>query len=385
MSFPDVWMIISSFYPHIGGAERQAQQLAERLVLRGWRVNVLTRRHNPRYPYLPPTREDINGVPIRRVYSRAPSKLAALLFVLGGLWHLRRSGPGRLYYAHDLGTPALLGILAKLFLGGRCLVKIRSGQDRYNRQFRSLGARLQFWALRYAMDYFVAVSQEGVDMLVDHGIPKDKIAHIPNGVDMDLFYPATLAEKEHARRRLGLPLAKSIVIYVGRLVPVKGVDILLNAWSRLSPTHRNQALLLIVGVGQEEGKLLRFAQERGLQESVLFVGRQERVLDCFHAADLFVLPSRCEGLSNALLEAMACGLPVICSAVGGALDLIQPGKAGRLFAKEDDIGLAQALAGMLEASDHWEDMGNTVRQVVQQRASLSSNAESMVELYNTIQ
>lgn len=380
----DVWMIIASFYPHIAGAEQQAQRLSEQLTALGWRTAVLTRRHNPRYPYLPPVQETINGIPVYRVYSRGSSKVASLLFVLSGLWHLWRNGRGQLYHAHDLGAPALLGILAKLILGGRCLVKIRSGKSKYERRLRSVSGRLQFWVLRRMVDCFVAVSQEGVGMLRDYGIPEHRIAYIPNAVDTDYFHPATVAEKTQARHRLDLPLSKSIVLYIGRLLPVKGVDVLLNAWQQLPSEHRNRSLLLIVGDGPEAHRLQHFVAEHSLGESVCLAGRQENVLDYLHAADLFVLPSRSEGSSNALLEAMACGLPVVASNVGGSADIVEEKRNGALFEVENYNQLAQKLTSILSMPEQWAQMGICARQGVLVHAGLSHTVAQLNEVYNQL-
>lgn len=172
---------------------------------------------------------------------------------------------------------------------------------------------------------------------------------------------------------------------MGRLQLRKGGDVLLRAWAKLPSLYRDTAQLVFVGDGDERTSLGDLAVSLGLEEGVTFVGSQENVCDWYQASDVFILPSRSEGLSNALVEAMACGLPVICSAVGGALDLVQPGETGELFVSENDADLARVMIKVLESSDLWTEMGCAARKVVEERVSLISQVKRLSDLYRVLQ
>src|SRR5206468_11245241 len=121
---------------------------------------------------------------------------------------------------------------------------------------------------------------------------------------------------------------------------------------------------VIVGPGAEHGRLEQQAAASGVQESVLLTGSRSNVMDYYHAADVFALPSRSEGLSNALAEAMACTLPAVASALGGALDLIPEGDSGHLFEPENVAQLSEKLAQLLNSDAKRLQMGQRGREAV---------------------
>lgn len=378
-----IWMLTSSFYPHIGGAEQQAQRLSQQLVAQGWEVTILTRRHNPRYAYLPAACESIDGVPVRRVFSNGSFKLGSLLYLLAGLWYLWRHARQDVYHAHDLGAPALLSVLAKLLCGGRSVVKLRGGVAQYERLRPFLLFRLQFWFLKNGVDCFVAVNRDVIDYFKQRGVGAEKLTYIPNGIDVQQFRPVAKAEKAALRRALGLAADAKVVLFVGRLETVKGPDVLLQAWQQLPAPLRRQARLIFVGEGSKTERLRTFVAQSELAH-VCFAGRQENIADYYQAADLFVLPSRSEGLSNALVEAMACGLPVISSAVGGALDLIEPDVDGCLFPNEDAAVLSCAIARFLQAPGPYAAMAARGRRLVEEKVSLPKVAAAFAGLYTDL-
>lgn len=127
--------------------------------------------------------------------------------------------------------------------------------------------------------------------------------------------------------------------------------------------------------------LLGMIRSLGLQGSVLMTGEQRVVRDFYWAADIFVLPSRTEGLSIAMNEAMACGLPVIASNVGGAPDVVEQGKNGVLFQSEDGLGLTESLTTMLKIKETWPEMGARGRDIVKGYAEFDAVVERLNELY----
>jgi D-inositol-3-phosphate glycosyltransferase len=175
-----------------------------------------------------------------------------------------------------------------------------------------------------------------------------RISIIPCGVDVDLFRPLP---RDEARTLLNLPPDAKIVLFVGRLEPIKGVDILLEALSQLDCSGC-QGLALIVGGnldGTEAARLLGMRDRLGLTERVRFVGAQEqRTLPYFYAAaDVCVVPSFYESFGMVALEAMACGRPVVASRAGGLQFTVQDGQNGLLTPPGDAPALAATLQRLL--------------------------------------
>ncbi|MCX7681256.1 MAG: glycosyltransferase, partial [Anaerolineae bacterium] len=168
-------------------------------------------------------------------------------------------------------------------------------------------------------DRVVCVSQTVADFFVrEVGLPQYKIVVIPNGLDLRAF--EGLPARQEARAALGLPTGRILVGTVARLVPVKRLDVLLQALVSLP-----EADALLVGDGPERVWLEALSQELKLAGRVHFAGQQDDVRPWLAAMDAFVLSSDWEGLPNVVLEAMACGLPVVATAVGGVAEVVVDG------------------------------------------------------------
>lgn len=376
-----VWMVIASYHPHIGGAEIQAQRLAQALIRKGFDIRVLTRQHlRPGEPPLP-ARETVDGVPIVRVFSPGPVWLSTFFFVVFGFLHLLRHGRRDFYHAHDVGAPAWLALGTRSLLGGRSLVKMRSGLANYERRLASGRTRLMLgWLLRRT-DRIQIVSREQAEVVRRLGAPAGKIVHIPNSVDTGYFRPPTETEKIAARSRLGIPVSARTVLSVGRLEPVKGLDLLLQAWVGLPAAVRRDSALILVGDGSERAPLERLCRELGA-EGVRFAGLQSDVRAWYWSADLFALPSHSEGLSNALLEAMACGLPVIATRVGGALDFVKDEENGFFHPPGDAEALEAVLSMSLQRVAASDRMRLESRRSVEERADIRRIVEKFAQVYS---
>jgi glycosyltransferase involved in cell wall biosynthesis len=198
-------------------------------------------------------------------------------------------------------------------------------------------------ALRGA-DAVVAVSRDLARNVVDLGAEPGRVRVVYDGIDARLFRPGSRPE---ARARLGLDGTDPLLLFVGRLVPVKGLDVLLDACAELARSELRFRLCL-VGDGPLRGSLEQRAARLGLAGTVQFCGPRPhgQLPDWFRAADLFVLPSRSEGLPSVLLEATACGTPFVASRVGGIPEITGP--AGSRLAPPEDAGrLATAMGDFL--------------------------------------
>jgi glycosyltransferase involved in cell wall biosynthesis len=174
-----------------------------------------------------------------------------------------------------------------------------------------------------------------------------------------------------------------VVVCVARLDYQKGIDVLLQAW-RLVQQEAHQGRLLLVGSGPLQAQLELLAQALHIRDSIEFAGLQHDVSAQLHRGSLAVLPSRCEGMSNAILEAMACGLPCVATCVSGCEDLIQHGVNGLLVASEDYQAMAQALLTLLRDPVVARTYGQAARATVERRYAREHVIDQYANLYHTL-
>lgn len=237
-------------------------------------------------------------------------------------------------------------------LAGRmaCVPRVVSGIRVAERSCRWHGP-LDRWT-NGLVDHNVCVSQGVADFSIhDTGLPSGKVSVIPNGVDFEQFADAKPADLTEFRIPAGCP----VFITVGRLEYQKGIDVLLKSARQLLADYP-QAHFLVVGDGSGRAHLEALAQELGISGSVHFVGHRPDVPNLLKSATAFVLPSRWEGMANALLEAMAAGLPVIATSVEGSTELIHSGETGVLVSSENVEELTRAMAHLLKSTDAAAEM-----------------------------
>jgi glycosyltransferase involved in cell wall biosynthesis len=191
-------------------------------------------------------------------------------------------------------------------------------------------------------DRLIAVSKEVARGLGSQG--SGRVITIPNGIDHNLF--SSQENRLKTRQKLGLPSRRSVLCVIGRLAQEKGHSYLLRAIA-LIPSDR-RPLTLIVGDGVLRAELEHEASALQLDGDVRFLGTRRDVPEVLAASDIFVLPSHWEGLSLSLLEAMACGLPVIVTRVGGNGDVVEENQSGILVPPRDHVALAEAVLCLLD-------------------------------------
>lgn len=198
-------------------------------------------------------------------------------------------------------------------------------------------------------DGAIAVSSALKQRMVELGMKREKVAVIRNGIDGSLFYRREQAE---ARRKLGLDDDSRIILSVAALVPLKGLDSLIDAM-KLLPTEK----LYLLGEGPERAALEKRIAEGGLSDRVFLVGArpQEELPEWYAAADLFCLASSREGCPNVVIEAMACGTPVIAADVGGISELVDGPNCGRLIYSVTAESLAREIT--LALATNWNRQG----------------------------
>jgi sugar transferase (PEP-CTERM/EpsH1 system associated) len=216
------------------------------------------------------------------------------------------------------------------------------------------------------------------------GIPAGRIRLICNGVDTERFRPAVTRAKALPP---GFAGEDSLIIgTVGRLEPVKDQLTLVKAFVELvrrSP-EGGRLRLVLVGEGSLRAAIEALLAETGLAQQVWLAGARDDVPALMAALDLFVLPSLAEGISNTILEAMACGLPVVATRVGGNAELVEEGRTGFLVARGDPTAMATALAGYVHDSGLRRDHGAAARQRIEEQFSLDGMVARYTDLYDEL-
>ncbi len=231
-----------------------------------------------------------------------------------------------------------------------------------------------------ALDQVVTVSRAIREAAERLGRPRRAVRVVANGADTRVFFPRDRAE---ARARLGLPPDERILTYVGKLVPRKGVESLVDAMALLAARPGGAPLLVAAGVGELRGPLAARAAALGLGDRVRFVGKvgHDDVAWWMAAGDLFVLPSLSEGLPTVVCEAMAVGRPVIATAVDGTPEIVEEDETGYLVPPRDPAALAEALARVLDDPALAARLGARAHERALELYTWDANARHMARIY----
>jgi glycosyltransferase involved in cell wall biosynthesis len=245
-------------------------------------------------------------------------------------------------------TPTLIPLLIARFFTGRLVAMVHVAASHYS----PFGLRRIRFLARWWCNRFVCVSQttaRGIFGSFDTSSPwANRVTVLPNALDLGLV---ALTQARDWRRDLCLPAGARIGGYVGRLAHNKGVDILVRAAAILKPAHP-ELHWVIVGDGPDRGPLEALATKLGVASVIHFIGDVTRcgALAAFKGFDVAVVPSREEGFGLSALEAMACGVPLVASAVGALHEVVIDGVTGLLVAPEDSEAMVGALNAVLADS-----------------------------------
>jgi glycosyltransferase involved in cell wall biosynthesis len=400
MSQPEVLLFTETYYPVVGGGETQAKSLAEGLAASNIPVTVLTRRSDPELKKV----EQYSRVTVHRLPPSGPQHLKKWGLILTSLPDLiRRHRQYNVIFVSGFRIIGITAVIAAKLFGKTCVLKADSpgemsgeffnvGLEKMGikpdstlfRGFLSLRNRL----LRHA-DAFVAISTELAQEFSANGVNLDSIHYIPNSVDTGQFHPVNRQEQQGLRARLGLPVEGKIIIYTGRLVSYKGLPLLLRIWRDMETIH-NDATLVLVGSGgldieNCEAELRDFVAENSLQERVIFTGAVENVQEYLQAADIFVFPTEKEAFGISVIEAMACGLPVITSAVGGLKDITQPNENSLSIQPRNYEELSNAICQLLENPNLRLRLSQAARESVLKQYTEEGVTREYVELFRGLQ
>lgn len=259
---------------------------------------------------------------------------------------------------------------------GRDMVDLDGTHARYRRLRR---------VCRFLIHRQVALSGELADYLAESvGVPPDRIARIGNGVDVERFRPN---EEERLRRRAerGWGPETTVIGWVGRMEAVKAPLDLARAFIEMTGRDEHssrQVVLALVGGGSLYDEVCEVLQAAGLGDRVWLPGSRDDVPGLLQAMDLFVLPSLAEGISNTILEAMASGLPVVATRVGGNVELIAEGETGQLVPSGDPQALASALERYVRDPGLLKNHGTAARNRAEREFGIDAMVASYLQLYD---
>lgn len=374
-------MILDSIYPAQGGggAENQVSTLTHWFSERGQPSVIIV----PMLPWGPLQASERHGqVEISRLrYPRVPL-LGAMVLQLRLAWTLlRRRHEIRALHCHIGSNMAITTCLVNRLLKKPMLLKL-TGNTELNGGILDRKPSLPMRIKRHLLKQTTiqAISQMIASRLLEAGFRQEQIQLIPNAVDTARFNISP-AQQRTARAQ-AFPDTDLVAIYVGRLEAEKGVDLLIDAWAEAFAAD-DRVKLVLVGSGALEDALKARARTLGCAHQLEFAGRSNDVSSHLFRADISVLTSHAEGLSNTMLESMASGLPMIGSRVSGNEDFIEPGVNGWLFPAGD----RQALVNCLRAAFQLEharlvEMGQAARHKVETAASVDVVAQKLQKLYD---
>ena len=351
-----VALFFSKFLP--GGTEGQMIELARRLDRRRFEVHLACLHRQGAWLGRAAARSsDIAEFPIRSF--RDPRTLARMSQF--AKWCRER----RIAVLHATDLYANVFALPAAALAG---VPVRIGNRRELNPDKRAG-HIALQRASYACAHSVVANSAAVAArLRTEGVGDRVIRIIPNGIDVDAYAART---PSHSLRR---------IVTVANLRPEKAHDVLIDAFASLSTIHPDVELV-IVGTGTRDAELRALATQRGVAARVQFLGHRDDVAEILAGSDIFVLPSRTEAFPNSVMEAMAAGLPVIATAVGGVPELIQDGVNGVLIPPDNRAALIDALRNLVDSPARAAAFGHSARDTIASRFSFTRMVTSFEDLY----
>jgi glycosyltransferase involved in cell wall biosynthesis len=380
--------VTGAYAPEFSAGGLQCQAVARVLAGRAI-IKILTTSTTEGLP----VHDRVEGVPVTRVRidrSRAWPALSSLRQMTAAL--LRLLPDTALVHIQGFSTKNLLIVMMARFWARPVVLHLQTAKHDEPQTIRAQGPHA-WWAFRSA-DRYVAVSRGLADRYLEAGMPPDRIEVIPNGVDTARFRPATGDERRQLRRSLDLPVDRRVILFVGVMSVDKQPHVLLEAWLALAPEQRRQTTLVFVGATDPrlyelQDRLIEQLTEKlsGIEggDAVRFVAPTSEIEHYYRAADLLVMPSLREGLPNVVLEAMACGLPVVASRLPGSTDtMIADGVNGRLLTPGDTAGFASAIGDILGNPQDAARLGAEARRTIEEHYRIERVAERWLSVYERV-
>lgn len=297
---------------------------------------------------------------------------------------LRRLQPA-IVHSRNLGV--LEGQIVSALAGVPVRIHGEHGRDTYDLHGVSRKYNLFRKAVRPLIHHYTSVNRDLAEWLVRTiGIPEARVTVIPNGVDTGRFRPAGI-ERPCIGPPGFAPPGSFVCGTVGRMQTVKDQATLVRAFIdlvRRRPDISKRLRLVLIGDGPLREGCLALLQEAGCAEHAWLPGERTDVSDLLRGLDLFVLPSIGEGMSNTILEAMATGLPVVATKVGGNEEVVEEGRTGFLVPPSDPAALAAAIERYVDGADLAPAQGAAARGRVEREFSLDRMVEGYARTYEAV-
>ncbi|RMH08296.1 MAG: glycosyltransferase [Aquificota bacterium] len=350
-----------------GGTKEQTYLLARELSKRGFEVHMALA-----YEYTQMV-EKLKGYPVKFRFFEHHSKNSRLNPAnYYRLWKIIKEGGYDFVIANSPHSLDFVSVVYRFLKRKPKLIVVK----RSARKPSFVSLKLKYMTA----DMIVAVSQKVKEVMLKAGVPEEKLRVIRSGVDLSRFYPDK-EEGERLRKELGIPQDWTVFLNVANWnPPVKGQDRLIQTFSRL---RCEKCLLLLVGYDTDI-KAREYAKAYGLEGRLLGVGYQEETRPFYNACDFFVLSSYLEGFPNALLQAMACGKPVITTLAGGAGEVVKEGYNGFAVLVGDWEGLLQKMEKALSLSKEDYERLSYNAILSAKDFSIEKTVEGYVELFEEL-
>ena len=391
-----VLLLTTYYFPFQGGVETHARTLASDLTVLGLEVSIVTRRVDRSQL----ARDIVEGVPVHRVWPVGPRtgllKWMMLPFAAAKIVRLRRTFD--LIYCPGYQGIGVAAIACAKLLGKP--VVLRSGNlgvlygNNWNAPLARFHIPADSWAVRQmkaavrrvylSADALVCTSKGMVAEALACGMPADRVHWLPNGVDVDRYHPADTEEKRVIREHEHWSAGALVCLYLGRLSREKGVLDRLEAWRQV---RRDHELLVLVGPDAPGNALDAGVQARDfiarhqMHDHVILHGSSDSPGPLLRAADVYVQPSHYEAFSNSVLEAMATGLPILVTRVGGMLDVVVNDQNGLLCEPQDPLDLGRQLRRLMDDAALRKRLGDQARVTVVRRFDTRSMVRQFAALF----
>ena len=398
-SLPRVCLLTETYYPLTGGGESQTRVLAANLLNRNFQVLIITRRCSDSWKEI----DLVDGVSVYRIPPVGTGRFTRWFMLFWSLLALAKTrSQYDVVYVSGFKSLGLSAVLAAKLFRKMCILKADSNGEMSGEFFaaglKKFGLTPSSIIVRILLsgrnkilrgaNYFVAITTGIAEELKSEGVDPSSIALISNGIDTDRFSRITAFEKQSLRQTLVIPRKGIIITYAGRLVSYKGLPLLLRVAEVIQSEFDHVGFVLIGSGGFDmhncEDELKKFVKAKGLEESIYFAGEVDNVHEYLQASDISVLPSEEDAFPLALVEAMACGLPVISTPVGGIKEIITDRQNGLLVQARDFQQLYQVISGLIRDPTLSASLGTAAVQTVQERYSAGIIIQKYCELFRRV-
>jgi len=380
----NICFLCSGFGVAQGGAQKQLTKLIRILAKKNCRMTILARKSF--------TSGNVAGADIVLIHDyffglRIPGNL---LFIFGAvLWIFRHRAKIDVIHCIMMYSHTIAGVIAKWLTGIPVVTKVTLTNE--TGEVDNI-QKLPFFRIRRKMlnsvDRFIAITTQAEKELLTLGLSEDKISFIPNGVVIGEKFAFKDEDRHAAKKKLGLSDGP-IMLYMGRFASEKNIDIILEAMLELRREDQLCNLkLILLGSGSRwrsvEKQLRDFVTANGLSPHVDFLPPVYEVYDYLVASDIFLLLSSTEGLSNSLLEAMACGCNIIATDIDANRDLLKNGENACLVPVRDVVATSKAIKKFLNSGYISHNSGKKALEVIKKNYAMEEIANRHFELYKEL-